>query len=37
VFSAAASLPWDLRSVAPEEMSLEDVFVDAVSSPDAAR
>jgi ABC-2 type transport system ATP-binding protein len=36
VFRAAASLPWDLRSVAPEETSLEDVFVDAVSSPGAA-
>ena len=31
VFRAAADLPWDLRSVKPEEVSLEDVFVEAVA------
>lgn len=31
VFRAAAALPFDLRSVAPEEVSLEDVFVEAVA------
>ena len=36
VFRAAASIPWDLRSVAPEEVSLEDVFVEAVSAPESA-
>jgi ABC-2 type transport system ATP-binding protein len=36
VFRAAASLPWDLRSVAPEEVSLEDVFVEAVASGEVA-
>jgi len=36
VFRAAAALPWDLRSVGPEEVSLEDVFVEAVSAPGPA-
>jgi ABC-2 type transport system ATP-binding protein len=36
VFRAAASLSWDLRSVGPEEVSLEDVFVEAVAAGGAA-
>ena len=36
VFTAAAESGWDLRSVAPEEVSLEDVFVEAVASGNGA-
>lgn len=36
VFRAAAGSGWDLRAVAPEEVSLEDVFVEAVASGNGA-
>jgi ABC-2 type transport system ATP-binding protein len=36
VFRAAAERGFDLRSVAPEETTLEDAFVDAVAAGDAA-
>jgi ABC-2 type transport system ATP-binding protein len=36
VFRAAAAAAFDLRSVAPEEASLEDAFLDAIGAPGAA-